>query len=209
VTTAPAIEGPHGLRLFSGRVDKRAREALVRAVFDAAEAAPFYTPRMPKSGAPMSVRQTSFGPLGWVTDKDGGYRYQATHPETGRAWPAMPPALLELWNEATGYRAPPESCLINLYRGAAKMGLHVDADEDARDAPVLSVSLGDDALFRIGGSQRGDPTQSLKLRSGDVLVLRGPSRRCFHGVDRIMPGTSSLIPGGGRINLTLRRVTVA
>ena len=102
----------------------------------------------------MSVRMTNFGPLGWVTDKEHGYRYQATHPETGRPWPAMPPKVLELWSALSGYGAPPEACLVNLYEGDARMGLHVDSDEDAWDAPVLSISLGDTAMFRIGGSLR-------------------------------------------------------
>jgi alkylated DNA repair protein (DNA oxidative demethylase) len=86
------------------------------------------------------------------------------------------------------------------------MGLHQDRDENARAAPVLSVSLGDDALFRIGGESRKGPTKSVRLRSGDVLVFGGPARLAFHGIDRIFAGTSGLIPGGGRINLTLRRV---
>jgi len=143
-----------------------------------------------------------------VTDQALGYRYQATHPETSAPWPPIPQMLLDLWDEVSGYAAPPEACLINLYRRGARMGLHQDADEDAQDAPVVSVSLGDIALFRVGGPRRGDPTRSFKLTSGDVIVLGGEARRCFHGVDRVMPETSRLIPGGGRINLTLRRVTV-
>ncbi len=136
-----------------------------------------------------------------------GYRYSAAHPETGRPWPEMPPLLIQLWNELTRYRAPPECCLVNLYRGAARMGLHQDRDEQALDAPVLSVSLGDAALFRIGGTTRNSPTKSLRLESGDVLAFGGPARLAFHGIDRVMAGTSDLIPGG-RMNLTLRRVTV-
>lgn len=198
---------PKGLKLISGRLDRAAQEALATTVLAGAEAAPFYVPRMPKSGAPMSVLQTSMGSLGWVTDQAKGYRYERSHPETGQPWPVIPQALLDLWDELAIYPAPPEACLVNLYRGGAKMGPHVDADEEARDAPVLSISLGDDALFRIGGPRRNDPTSSIKLSSGDVLVLGGQARHCFHGIDRIIPGSSTLIPGGGRINLTLRRLT--
>jgi alkylated DNA repair protein (DNA oxidative demethylase) len=169
---------------------------------------PLYVPRMPKSGQPMRVRMTNFGALGWVTDKERGYRYEATHPETGRAWPAMPRRVVELWDELSGYSAPPEACLVNLYEGDARMGLHVDSDEEAWDAPVLSISLGDAAIFRIGGTLRSDPTRSVRLASGDVCLLGGAARRAYHGVDRILPGTSRLLPKGGRINLTLRRVTV-
>ena len=147
------------------------------------------------------------GPLGWVTDSRG-YRYQPHHPATGRPWPPIPRALLAIWDEVAGYAAAPEACLVNLYRASAKMGLHQDRDEEDTAAPVLSISLGDDALFRLGGTSRQCPTRSLLLRSGDVVVLGGAARMSFHGIDRVLPGTSDLIPGGGRVNLTLRRVTV-
>jgi alkylated DNA repair protein (DNA oxidative demethylase) len=169
--------------------------------------APLFTPTMPRSGKPMSVRMTNCGPLGWVTDKERGYRYQATHPVTGRPWPAMPQMLLDLWDEVARYPAPPEACLVNYYSGTAKMGLHQDRDEEDFDAPVVSVSLGDSAIFRAGGRSRRDPTQTYELRSGDVVVLGGEERLAFHGIDRILPGTSDLLAEGGRLNLTLRRVT--
>lgn len=143
------------------------------------------------------------GPLGWVSDK-AGYRYQQTHPETGRPWPAIPLRLLELWRDLTGFPQPPDACLVNLYRGPAKMGLHQDRDEADLNAPVLSVSLGDTAIFRIGPAA-GGPTRTFRLNSGDVCALTGPARLARHGVDRVLEGSSRLIPGGGRINLTLRR----
>ncbi|KPB02112.1 alpha-ketoglutarate-dependent dioxygenase AlkB family protein [Ahrensia marina] len=169
--------------------------------------APLYTPRMPKTGKPMSVRMTNCGSLGWVTDKENGYRYQDTHPFTGKSWPAIPDRLLALWEEHSSYPHPPEACLINFYEQGAKMGLHQDKDEANFDAPVLSVSLGDDCLFRIGGSSRGGPTKSIRLSSGDVIILGGEGRLNYHGVDKIYPNTSPLLKNGGRINLTLRRVT--
>jgi alkylated DNA repair protein (DNA oxidative demethylase) len=169
--------------------------------------APLYTPTMPRSGNPMSVRMTNCGPLGWVTDKERGYRYQATHPVTGKPWPAIPQLLLALWAELADYPHPPEACLINYYVGAAKMGLHQDRDEENFTAPVLSVSLGDTGIFRIGGKTRKELTQKFELKSGDVFVLGGAERLSYHGIDRILPGTSDLLPEGGRFNLTLRRVT--
>lgn len=173
--------------------------------------APLFTPAMPRTGRPFSVRMTSCGSLGWVSDKAGGYRYQTSHPETGEAWPAMPRMLLDLWAGLTAYPAPPEACLVNCYGAQAKMGLHRDEDEEDFSAPVISVSLGDTARFRIGGRRRDDPTRSFDLASGDVVVLAGEARLAYHGVDRIKPGTSDLLlgdfPDGGRINLTLRRVT--
>jgi alkylated DNA repair protein (DNA oxidative demethylase) len=149
---------------------------------------------------------TNCGPLGWVSDVHG-YRYQPTHPQTGLPWAPIPPALLELWASTARYAEPPEACLVNFYTATARMGLHQDRDEDDLSAPVLSVSLGDTCLFRIGGEKRTDPTRSFRLQSGDVMLLEGDSRLAFHGVDRLYPGTSTLLKDGGRINLTLRRVT--
>jgi alkylated DNA repair protein (DNA oxidative demethylase) len=162
---------------------------------------------MPKTGKEFSVSMTNCGPLGWVADKTGGYRYQATHPVTGAPWPAIPATVLDIWYQVTGVDYAPEACLINWYEAGAKMGLHRDQDEAAVDAPVVSLSLGDEARFRLGGPKRGGKTTSLILRSGDVLVLDGPSRHFYHGIDRIYPGTSTLLKAPGRINLTLRRVT--
>ena len=196
-----------GFRLWPGLLDRAAQERLRDAVFARLKAGPLYIPRMPKSGVPMRVRMTNFGALGWVTDKEQGYRYQAMHPDTGKPWPDIPEEILALWEKLSGYAAAPEACLVNLYEGDARIGLHVHSDEDAWDAPVLSISLGDTAIFRIGGVLRSDPTRSVRLASGDVCMLGGPSRRAYHGVDRILSGTSRLLPKGGRINLTVRRVT--
>lgn len=195
-----------GVVLWPGAFDEAAQRALTDTIFALAQDAPFYRPVMPGSGKAFSVEETNFGSLGWISDKTG-YRYEPNHPQTGKAWPAIPQILLDLWSATTQYEAPPQCCLVNLYREGAKMGLHQDRDEKALGAPVLSVSLGDDALFRIGGSTRKGSTKSLKLRSGDVLMFGGPARLAFHGIDRIVSGTSRLIPGGGRINLTLRRIT--
>ena len=199
------IEVGPGIVLWREALDAHAQLALLSEVLTRTEAAPFYRPRMPVSGKPFSVEMTNFGPLGWVSD-EAGYRYSKTHPYTEQPWPAIPQTLLDLWNETTGYPADPECCLVNLYRDA-RMGPHQDKDEAATDAPVLSVSLGDTALFRIGGITRRAPTQSLKLASGDVLTFGGPARLAYHGIDRMIAGTSTLVQGGGRINLTLRRVT--
>jgi len=196
-----------GFRLRPGYLDRAAQGSLLAAVRAVMATAPLYTPRMPKTGKPMSVRMTNCGLLGWVTDAERGYRYQPTHPETGAPWPPIPPFLLDAWRQLADYRHPPEACLINVYAADAKMGLHQDRDEEDFDAPVVSLSLGDTCLFRIGGTKRSDPTRSMRLASGDAIVLGGAARLAFHGVDRIMPGTSTLLPDGGRINLTMRRVT--
>jgi alkylated DNA repair protein (DNA oxidative demethylase) len=162
---------------------------------------------MPKSGKPMSVRMTNCGTLGWVTDRERGYRYQATHPVTGEPWPPVPERLLAVWRQVSGYPHPPEACLVNFYSSDAKLALHQDRDEEEFAAPVVSVSLGDSCLFRVGENVREGRTTSIKLKSGDVVILGGEGRLAFHGVDRIYPATSALLKNGGRINLTLRRVT--
>jgi DNA oxidative demethylase len=195
-----------GLAYHPGYLDRAAQDALLGEVREAMRAAPLFTPCMPRTGKPFSVRMTNLGPLGWVSDASG-YRYQATHPDTRASWPAMPALACRAWQELSGYPHPPEACLVNVYSAKARMGLHQDRDEADFDAPVVSLSLGDTGLFRFGGTRRQDPTQSIRLESGDALVFGGPSRLIFHGIDRLIPGTSTLLPEGGRINLTLRRVT--
>jgi DNA oxidative demethylase len=202
---APETLAP-GLVLHRGHLDRAGQQALVDALREVIRAAPLFTPCMPRSGTPFSVRMTNCGPLGWVSDS-GGYRYQPQHPDTGQPWPPIPPVLLDAWRTHAAFAGAPEACLVNWYEGRAKMGLHQDRDEQELAAPVLSVSLGDSCLFRYGGTKRSDPTASVRLESGDLLLIGGASRLCFHGVDRVYPGTSDLLPKGGRINLTLRRVT--
>ena len=192
-----------GFGLWPGRLEAANQAALVIDVLAAIEAAPLYQPVTP-GGKPMSVEMTNLGPLGWITDARG-YRYEARHPVTGAPWPPIPAALLALWADLSGDDRPPDACLVNLYREGSRMSLHQDRDETDFSAPVLSISLGDTAVFRLGGTKRSDPTRSLKLASGDVCRLAGPARLAYHGIDRVLAGSSRLIPGGGRINLTLRR----
>src|SRR6516225_9500674 len=185
--------GARGLRFYPDYFSREAQMALLAALRGVLAKAPLFTPRMPKSGRPMSVGMSNCGPLGWISD-ERGYRYQRLHPDTGQPWPAIPALLLQLWDEVARYPH-------------AKMGLHQDRDEADFSAPVVSLSLGDSCLFRVGGGKRRDPTRSFRLNSGDVLVLGGDTRLAFHGVDRIYPETSTLLAEGGRINVTMRRVT--
>ncbi len=200
---------PKGIRHIPHALSLDEQRALVDDVRAVVAQAPLFTPVMPRTGVPMSVRMTNCGPLGWVTDKVRGYRYQPVHPTTGAPWPAIPERLLALWQEFAACPHKPEACLINFYAADAKMGLHQDRDEQDLSAPVLSISLGDDCLFRVGETERSGRTTSIRLHSGDIVVIGGEGRLCFHGVDRIYPNTSALLKNGGRINLTLRRVTKA
>jgi alkylated DNA repair protein (DNA oxidative demethylase) len=196
-----------GWRHLPGWLSAGRQRELLAAMRAVIADAPLIRPIMPGSGRPFSVLMTNCGPLGWVSDKDGGYRYQAAHPDTGRPWPPIPELLGEVWREVAGYRAPPEACLINYYAPGTRLGSHRDADEDDAAAPVVSVSLGDDATFHIAGARRDDPKRRLTLRSGDVFILGGAARDFYHGIDRIHAGTSDLLEEGGRFCLTLRRVT--
>jgi DNA oxidative demethylase len=201
----------NGAQFYPGYLDRAAQATMLTAIRDVFAVAPLFTPRMPRSGRPFSVRMSNCGVLGWISDEEG-YRYEPIHPETGRPWPPLPQSLARLWDDVSGYPHPPEACLINVYSAEAKMGLHQDRDEADLAAPVVSLSFGDSCLFRMGGAKRSDPTRSVRLNSGDVVVLGGTARLAFHGVDRIYPNTSTLLTecdltGGGRINLTMRRVT--
>jgi len=196
-----------GITLYPGFLNGSGQRALLAAVLEGLTAEKPYRPRMPRTGKPWSIHQMNFGPLGWVSQPEG-YGYAALNEASGRPWPPIPPLLLDIWAEVANYPAPPECCLVNLYDAPkSRMGLHRDEDEAALDAPVVSISLGDTCVFRVGGFARGDKSRSFRLASGDVLVLGGASRLRYHGVDRVIPGSSTLVPGGGRINLTLRRVT--
>lgn len=190
--------------LWKTYLDPAAQAAMVEDVRAIARAAPFFAPLTPW-GKPMRVRMTAAGRFGWYTDRKG-YRYIEQHPD-GTPWPPIPDSILAVWRAVSGSARQPECCLVNHYGEGARMGLHQDRDEADFDEPVVSISLGDSALFRIGGTERGGPTQSVELDSGDVLVMGGPARLRYHGVDRIRFGSSRLLDRGGRINLTLRVVT--
>jgi alkylated DNA repair protein (DNA oxidative demethylase) len=193
-----------GLRLYKTALDRAEQTRLVADLDEILREAPLFRPTMPRSGKAFSVQMSNCGDLGWVSDISG-YRYQKTHPETEKPWPPMPERVLRLWRAFSGDSAAPDACLINFYDAQARMGPHQDRDESDFSAPILSVSLGDSCRFRFGGDTRAAPTQTIQLDSGDVLVFGGPARKMFHGVDKILAGTSTLLTPPGRINLTLRR----
>lgn len=196
----------NGFAVLQGFLSREIQEELVADVSSQIQLSPLFTPTMPNNGRPFSVRMSNLGQLGWVSDKSG-YRYQDKHPVTGQPWPQIPFSLASLWEKLSDYPQPAQACLVNYYNTTAKMGLHRDEDEKAFEAPVISISLGDTAIFRMGGATRKDPTQSIKLHSGDVVIIGGKARHYYHGIDRILGGSSKLLKNGGRLNLTLRRVT--
>lgn len=202
-----------GFRLMPGYLDRPGQEAMAEALRGVIAEAPLVRPVTPW-GKPMSVRMTAAGRLGWVIER-GRYAYAAHHPQTGRPWPPVPGSVLEVWRAVSGWPDDPDCCLVNWYGEGARMGMHRDADEGEEGfaAPVVSISLGDPARFRMGGTSRRGPTESVVLRSGDVVVMGGPARLAYHGIDRVMSGEGEplgdLLPDGGRINLTLRVVRSA
>ncbi len=192
-----------GFEIHKGFLDLDTQKKVVDAVREVVKVAPLFQPDTPY-GKPMSVRMSAAGRYGWFSDKSG-YRYVSEHPN-GQPWPAIPEPVLSIWNQITDISRQPECCLVNYYAPDARMGLHQDKDEVDFQWPVVSVSLGDEALFRIGNTTRGGKTESIWLQSGDVVVMGGDARLTYHGVDRIKASTSTLLPKGGRINLTLRVV---
>ena len=192
-----------GFAIHKDFLDLSEQQAVVEAVRNVVKTAPLFRPTTP-FGKPMSVRMTAAGKYGWLSDHTG-YRYVPRHPN-GNQWPAIPPEVLAIWNQVTGLVRQPECCLINYYGSDARMGMHQDKDEADFQWPVVSVSLGDDAQFRIGSKTRGGKTEAVWLQSGDVVVMGGDARLTYHGIDRLRAGSSSLLLKGGRINLTLRVV---
>ena len=193
-----------GVQVYPGFVSRDVQEAMAADITAVLETVPLVQPVTPR-GQKMSVRMSASGAFGWITDRQG-YRYEPKHPN-GADWPPIPPRVLKVWRALCPDARAPESCLINWYGEGARMGMHQDRDEADFSQPVLSISLGDDALFRIGNVARGGKTESIWLRSGDVAVMGGEARLLHHGIDRVRAGSSSIWPGGGRINLTLRVVT--
>jgi alkylated DNA repair protein (DNA oxidative demethylase) len=193
-----------GVTVHKGFLSRKDQVRLLEATRRIVAEAPLFRP-VTSRGQEMSVRMTSAGDFGWVSDRQG-YRYQPLHPD-GAPWPMIPRDILDIWEAVSGVDRLPECCLVNFYGEGARMGLHQDRDEADFLMPVVSVSLGDAGLFRIGNHVRGGKTESLWLDSGDVMVLGGPARMLFHGLDRIRFGSSGLLPQGGRLNLTLRVVT--
>ncbi len=193
----------NGFAVHKGWLDPQRQAEMLGELRAVIAAAPFFAPLTPW-GKPMSVRMTSAGRYGWYTDRKG-YRYVDRHPD-GMPWPPIPPSVLAAWRTLVSEERDPDCCLVNYYAATARMGMHRDADENDFSWPVLSISLGDPARFRVGGLARSDPTAAIELESGDVVVFGGPARLAYHGIDRIRSGGSRLLPEGGRINLTLRVV---
>jgi len=192
-----------GISVFKEFLPPTDQLRLVEELRKVAAKAPVFSPKT-KSGKPMSVRLTAAGDFGWFSDQRG-YRYVKQHP-SGVNWPEIPDSIIAIWRAVAGTVPDPECCLVNFYGEGARMGLHQDRDEANFDWPVVSISLGDDALFRVGGTERGGKTESIWLQSGDVAVMGGPARLNYHGIDRIKFGSSSLLKEGGRLNVTLRVV---
>ena len=191
----------NGVHIYPGWLSPSRQKAMLDDLRSVARQAPFRRYTTP-GGRQMSVRMTAAGDLGWVTDR-AGYRYQQTH-LGGQRWPDIPESVLAVWRAVSDAEREPDSCLVNFYGEGARMGMHQDRDEADLIWPVVSISLGDDALFRIGGTDKPTPSKSIWLRSGDVAVIGGDARIAYHGIDRIRFGSSGLLPDGGRINVTLR-----
>lgn len=195
-------EGAVLLRGFARPIEAELIAAL-RAIEAQAPFRRMFTP----GGHQMSVAMTNCGAYGWVTDRSG-YRYDGIDPDSGKAWPAMPPVFCELARSAATEASfggfSPDACLINRYEPGAKMSLHQDKDEQDFGAPIVSVSLGLPAVFLFGGLKRSEKPRRYGLAHGDVVVWGGPSRLFFHGVAPLADGEHPVL-GRQRINLTFRK----
>jgi alkylated DNA repair protein (DNA oxidative demethylase) len=198
-----------GLHVFVGLLAAEAQRATWAACRALAEGpVPMYTPTV-RGGRKMSVGMLCLG-RHW---NGLTYAYEETRSDfDGQHVPPIPEEFAALATAAAdraGYQFEPDICIVNLYSAESRLGVHQDKDERpetlAAGVPIVSVSLGETARFVIGGLSRKDPLHPLMLRSGDVLVMGGPSRLRYHGVTRILPGTAPAGTGPGRFNLTFRR----
>lgn len=198
-----------GLVLLQSRLSPAEQRELWQMCRTLAEGpVPMYTPTV-RGGRRMSVGMLCLGKH-W---NGLTYQYEDRRRDFDNlAVPEVPPrfaAIAREAAEAAGFTMQPDLCIMNYYTAGAKMGVHQDKDERpatiAAGVPIVSVSLGDDARFVVGGLSRRDPTFPVRLESGDVIVMGGPSRLRYHGVTRILPGTAPAGTGPGRFNLTFRQ----
>lgn len=170
--------------------------------------APLLQPTMP-DGTPLSVKVASAGACGWWADRKG-YRYVDKHPKTGKPFPAIPANLAAYALGAlTAVGLPPmrlDTMLINFYDDLAKLGLHVDRTEDDRTAPIVSFSVGADAVFLMGTWDKAGKTTQHILSTGDLVIQSGDSRQSFHGIKKLLPTMPNPLKHGGRLNFTFRKV---
>lgn len=206
-----AHTNPHQVRLGEGAVLLRGfvedvADALIVALEEIIAQASLRHMVTP-GGHRMSVAMTNCGQVGWVTDCSG-YRYDATDPETGRAWPTLPQAFMDVAKRAAEcagfHNFLPDACLINCYVPGARLSLHQDKNERDVGAPIVSISLGLPAVFLFGGAQRSDRPRRYRLEHGDVAVWGGASRLAFHGIAALADGHHSVL-GAKRFNLTFRK----
>lgn len=192
------------LKLFTNYLDPNLQHKVIGLVMNIIKEAPLITPVM-QNGTKFNISITNCGDWGWISDKDG-YRYVDRHPVTKNKWPELPKLIKDLAYhsalEAGFPKFEPDSCLINHYKATGKLGLHKDKDELDFGQPIVSISLGDSAIFQY---KVDNNLIDQKLNSGDILVIGNEHRLVEHGIKKIIDRTSSLVPGGGRINLTLRR----
>jgi alkylated DNA repair protein (DNA oxidative demethylase) len=205
----PRVNLGDGLVLYQARLappHQRELWEMCRALADGP--VPMYTPTV-RGGRRMSVGMLCLGKH-W---NGLTYRYEDRRSDFDQLpVPPVPERFADLARAAAaeaGFGMQPDMCIMNHYTEASKMGVHQDKVERpetiAAGIPIVSVSLGDDARFVIGGLARRDPTSAVMLKSGDVLVMGGPSRLRYHGVTRIVPGTAPAGTGPGRFNLTFRQ----
>ena len=164
------------------------------------------------AAAPLHNAMTPGGlPMGVMVSDSGSpeaFRRRWDPQSDSRLWPPIPRVLAE-FAVRCGVRAGfpqfrPDCCHVNRYQAGTKLGMHQDRHEIDLSQPIVSISLGLECVFLLGGLQRTDAAKRILLEHGDVVVWGGASRMRFHGVLPLKPGWHAMT-GSYRYNLTFRK----
>lgn len=200
---------PEGITVLPNFLSQRDQIKFVETTRQIVSEAPLTAPKM-WNGSKFKVKVTSCGSYGWFAD-ERGYKYLTKHPLTQKPFPKMPKVFYDFAKkcaeEVLLVNYKPQTCLINYYQNeTGRLGLHVDDTEEDLTSPIVTLSLGDSCVFVVGGLERKDKIQKIVLHSGDVVIMHRQGRMLYHGVEKLLPGTSKLLRTGGRLSLTFRKV---
>lgn len=201
---------PDGCFHMKGFLDETFQRLFLGMSRDLLKTHPLMTPTT-RAGYPMALKVSSWGRVGWF-GTNGRYEYMQRH-MNGKEFPMIPQRMRGIFLEAAALAGFDwvsmvlDTVLLNWYpAGTGRLGKHQDVTEEDRDFPIVTFSLGDSCRFRVGSENYEDNGQIIQLDSGDCFVMGGPSRLAYHEVISLIPGSSGLLKGGGRISLTARQV---
>lgn len=147
-----------------------------------------FEPQDPSVHKPFNVRKYLDKKLRWMT-LGGQYDW------TNKVYPSErpPPFPADMARLVRGlFDMTPEAAIVNLYSPGDTLSLHRDVSEEC-NRPLASISLGCDGIFLVGhdGATEDDEPRivTLRLRSGDAVVMAGESRYAWHGVPKVIEST--------------------